>query len=159
MNSTKSELEKPVLLTQLMSLIEKCQVAYGQKRVFNRSLALVMAELFAFGRLVGLVMATVGIRSGPPPDEKRFGVRRKTMLERQGHHSQCAMVCMRLRPDAVGGLSGLGQRRGAATAWIVAENTPALVFQHLMAWFSYRNVATTSIPRHLDLVPGQLAEK
>lgn len=117
---------------------------------FNRSLALVMAELFAFGRLVGLVMATVGIRSGPPPDEKRFGVRRKTMLERQGHHSQCAMVCMGLRPDAVGGLSGLGQRRGAATAWIVAETTPALVFQHLMAWFSYRNVATTSIPRHLE---------
>ena len=69
------------------------------------------------------------------------------------------MVGMGLLADAVGGLSGLGQRRRATTAGIVAENTPALVFQYLVAWFSYRDVATAPIPRHLDMVPGQLAEK
>ncbi len=62
MNSTKSEIEKPVLLTELMSLIEKCQTAYGQKRVFNRSLALVMAELFAFGRhTLSQLLLTLGL--------------------------------------------------------------------------------------------------
>ena len=62
MNSTKSELEKPVLLTEMMSLIEKCQTAYGQKRVFNRSLALVMAELFAFGRhTLSQLLLTLGL--------------------------------------------------------------------------------------------------
>jgi hypothetical protein len=33
-----------------MILVEKCALLYKQKRVFNRVLALIMAELFAFGR-------------------------------------------------------------------------------------------------------------
>ena len=33
-----------------MGLVEKCKASYGQGRVFNRVLGLVMAEIFAFGR-------------------------------------------------------------------------------------------------------------
>lgn len=49
-NDNKNHLEKPALLTELIILINRCEPAFGQKRVFNRVLALVMAELFAFGR-------------------------------------------------------------------------------------------------------------
>ena len=49
-NDNKNHLEKPALLTELMLLISRCESAFGQKRVFYRVLALVMAELFAFGR-------------------------------------------------------------------------------------------------------------
>jgi len=48
-DSRKAE-EKLVLLPALLSMVEKCKVAYGQRRVYNRVLGLVMAEFFAFGR-------------------------------------------------------------------------------------------------------------
>lgn len=61
-NNSKECLIKPVLLTELMILISKCESGYGQKRVFNRVLALVMAELFAFGRhTITQLLLTLGI--------------------------------------------------------------------------------------------------
>jgi hypothetical protein len=50
MNDTKSVAGKPVLLTELLKLVAKCESVYSQKRVFNRALAMVMGELFTFGR-------------------------------------------------------------------------------------------------------------
>lgn len=50
MEDNRKGAEKLVLLPALLSLVEKCQATYRQKRVFNRVLGLVMAELFAFGR-------------------------------------------------------------------------------------------------------------
>lgn len=50
MNGNKKREEKPVLLGQIMNLLDKCQGAYRQKRVFNRAMGMVMGELFAFGR-------------------------------------------------------------------------------------------------------------
>jgi hypothetical protein len=49
-NDSKEDRERPVLLTELMRLIGKCEAVYQQKRVFNRVLGLVMGELFSFGR-------------------------------------------------------------------------------------------------------------
>jgi hypothetical protein len=61
-NDNKNHLEKPTLLTEMMILISKCKSAYGQKRVFNRVLALVMAELFAFGRhTITQLLLTLGL--------------------------------------------------------------------------------------------------
>ncbi|MCP5190572.1 MAG: transposase [Pseudomonadales bacterium] len=61
-NDSKERLGKPALLTELMHLISRCESAYGQKRVFNRVLALVMAELFAFGRhTITQLLLTLGI--------------------------------------------------------------------------------------------------
>jgi hypothetical protein len=51
-----------VLLTEMMRLIGLCQVVYGQQRVFNRILALVMGELFAFGRhTITQLLLTLGL--------------------------------------------------------------------------------------------------
>lgn len=50
MEDTKKGEETPVLLPRLLGLVEKCKAGYGQGRVFNRVLGLVMGELFAFGR-------------------------------------------------------------------------------------------------------------
>lgn len=50
MNNTKEREEKPVLVSELLKLVAKCEKAYGQKRVYERVKALVMGELFAFGR-------------------------------------------------------------------------------------------------------------
>ena len=62
MNDTKSREDKPGLIVELMSLLEKCEPAIGQKRVFNRVLALVMAEIFAFGRhTVTQLLLTLGL--------------------------------------------------------------------------------------------------
>ena len=62
MNDTKEKREEPLLLTELMSLIDKCKKGYKQERVFNRALALVMAELFAFGRhTITQLLLTLGI--------------------------------------------------------------------------------------------------
>ncbi len=36
MNDSQNIQEKPVLLTELMGLVAKCEAVYGQKRVFNR---------------------------------------------------------------------------------------------------------------------------
>ena len=51
MNDTRKAGETPGLFVELMSLLEKCEPAFGQKRVFNRVLALVMAEIFTVKRL------------------------------------------------------------------------------------------------------------
>lgn len=59
---SKENKEKPELLAELMKLISKCEVACGQKRVFNRIVALVMAELFAFGRhTITQLLLTLGL--------------------------------------------------------------------------------------------------
>lgn len=61
-NDSKEEREKPVLLTEMMRLIGKCEPVYQQKRVFNRILALVMGELFAFGRhTITQLLLTLGL--------------------------------------------------------------------------------------------------
>jgi hypothetical protein len=62
MNSNKKGKEDPVLLTQLINLIGKCESVCRQKRVFNRILALVMGELFAFGRhTITQLLLTLGL--------------------------------------------------------------------------------------------------
>lgn len=61
-NDNKEQLERPVLLTELMILLNKCKGIYRQERVFNRALALVMAELFAFGRhTITQLLLTLGL--------------------------------------------------------------------------------------------------
>lgn len=50
MNHSKSTPENPKLLTELMILLQRQGHLFGQRRVFNRVVALVMAELFCFGR-------------------------------------------------------------------------------------------------------------
>lgn len=49
-NDSKRLVEKPVLLFELIAIVNKCLQVYGQRRVANRAMALLMAELFAFGR-------------------------------------------------------------------------------------------------------------
>lgn len=62
MNNSKEETEKLPLLTELTRLLNNCEQAYRQKRVFNRVLGLVMAELFAFGRhTITQLLLTLGI--------------------------------------------------------------------------------------------------
>lgn len=61
-NDNKKQQERPVLLTELMILLNKCKGIYRQERVFNRALALVMAELFAFGRhTITQLLLTLGL--------------------------------------------------------------------------------------------------
>ena len=61
-NHGKKRSEKPVLITELMILLNKCKEIYGQERVFNRAMALVMAELFAFGRhTITQMLLTLGL--------------------------------------------------------------------------------------------------
>lgn len=50
MNDTKEQAEKPVLLSEIVKVVEKCEGLYRQKRVYVRVMGLVMAELMAFGR-------------------------------------------------------------------------------------------------------------
>lgn len=58
----KEHLGQPALLTELMILLSRCEAATGQKRVFNRILALVMGELFAFGRhTITQLLLTLGL--------------------------------------------------------------------------------------------------
>ena len=62
MKDIKEVAEKPSLLQELLGLVEKCQGCYQQKRVFNRVLALVMAELFSFGRhTITQLLLTLGL--------------------------------------------------------------------------------------------------
>lgn len=62
MNHNKKRNENPILLTQLMKLLKKCEQVYQQKRVFNRILGLVMGELFAFGRhSITQLLLTLGL--------------------------------------------------------------------------------------------------
>ena len=61
-NDNKEGVKNPALLTELMILVEKCASLYKQKRVFNRILALIMAELFAFGRhTITQLLLTLGL--------------------------------------------------------------------------------------------------
>jgi hypothetical protein len=65
MNNSVESQEKPVLMTELLRLVGQCEVEYGQKRVFNRILGLVMAELFAFGRhTITQLLLTLGVTDG-----------------------------------------------------------------------------------------------
>jgi hypothetical protein len=50
MNDTKEKAEKPVLLSEIMKVVEKCEKLYNQRRVYVRVMGLVLAELMAFGR-------------------------------------------------------------------------------------------------------------
>ncbi len=61
-NHSKERTRKPALLTEMMILIGKCEAVYQQKRVFNRIIALVMAELCAFGRhTITQLLLTLGL--------------------------------------------------------------------------------------------------
>ena len=61
-DDNKERSEKLGLLTELMILIGKCEAVYKQKRVFTRVIALVMAELFAFGRhTITQLLLTLGV--------------------------------------------------------------------------------------------------
>lgn len=62
MNDNKRSEEKPELMTELLRLVKECEGLYGQKRVFNRVLGLLMAELFAFGRhTITQLLLTLGL--------------------------------------------------------------------------------------------------
>ena len=62
MNDTRNGEERPKLFPELMRLLAKCEPAFGQKRVYSRGLALVMAELFSFGRhTVTQLLLTLGL--------------------------------------------------------------------------------------------------
>lgn len=62
MEDIKEDEESPVLLKEIMSLVKACEGNYGQKRVFNRIVALVMAELFSFGRhTITQLLLTLGL--------------------------------------------------------------------------------------------------
>ena len=62
MKDTNEKTDAPVLLMAMMGLLAASRQAFGQERVFNRILALVMAELFAFGRkTITQLLLTLGI--------------------------------------------------------------------------------------------------
>lgn len=50
MKDSKEQTKTPVVLPELLKLVEECRPVYKQGRIFNRILALVMAEIFVFGR-------------------------------------------------------------------------------------------------------------
>lgn len=62
MEDTKEMEERPAILSELLGLVKKCEGNYKQGRVFNRVLALVMAELFSFGRhTITQLLLTLGL--------------------------------------------------------------------------------------------------
>ena len=65
MNNNKIERKEPgkkEILRELVELLEKCRETYDQERVFHRAMALVMAEIFAFGRhTITQMMLTLGL--------------------------------------------------------------------------------------------------
>lgn len=62
MNDTRNATENPGLLEEVLRVVWKCEEAYGQKRVFNRALALAMAEMFSFGRhTITQLLLTLGL--------------------------------------------------------------------------------------------------
>lgn len=62
MKDNKKEELKPVLVPQLLDLLSKHESTYNQKRVFYRACALVMSELFAFGRhTIAQLLLTLGL--------------------------------------------------------------------------------------------------
>jgi DDE superfamily endonuclease len=65
MNNSKKGGEAPVLLSELVKVVEKCQRVYVQGRVYRRVLGLVMAELFALGRhTVTQLLLGLGLSEG-----------------------------------------------------------------------------------------------
>ena len=59
---SKKRSKKPIILTELMILLNKCKESYEQERVFHRAMALVMGELFAFGRhTIPQLLLTLGL--------------------------------------------------------------------------------------------------
>lgn len=62
MNHTRAENEMPVLLVKLMTLLEAQRSVFKQERVYRRAMALVWAEIFAFGRhTVTQLLLTLGL--------------------------------------------------------------------------------------------------
>lgn len=59
---TKGTKEAPRLMPELLKLVEACRPTYGQERVFRRVMALVLSELFAFGRhTITQLLLTLGL--------------------------------------------------------------------------------------------------
>jgi hypothetical protein len=62
MNHTRVKDETPVLLVKLLALLEAQRPIFGQERVYRRAMALVLAEVFAFGRhTVTQLLVTLGL--------------------------------------------------------------------------------------------------
>lgn len=122
--------ERPVLLSEIVSLVKKCEGNYNQGRVFKRVMALVMAELFSFGRhTITQLLLTLGLTDedwsawyrifsqGRYPEEGTSRVMLEEMLEEVPERE----------PFVVGGdgfhvprrsetMPGTGWMRGLATA-------------------------------------------
>lgn len=64
MNHTRAKHEMPVLLVKLLLLLEAQRSVFCQERVYRRAMALVLAEIFAFGRhTVTQLLLTLGMVS------------------------------------------------------------------------------------------------
>ena len=62
MNDIRRQQETPALLMSLMILLEMHRPIFSQQRVFNRAVALVLAEVFAFARhTVTQLLLTLGL--------------------------------------------------------------------------------------------------
>jgi hypothetical protein len=62
MNHTRAKQEAPVLLVKLIALLEAQRPIFSQERVYRRAMALVLAEVFAFGRhTVTQLLLTLGL--------------------------------------------------------------------------------------------------
>ena len=62
MNRTKEQENYPELINQFMSLVEKMRPSFNQERVYRRAKAMMLAELFAFGRhTVTQLIQTLGL--------------------------------------------------------------------------------------------------
>ncbi len=65
MNDNKNQPEVPPLLTTLMALLEQHRPLYKQERVYQRAVALLLAEIFAFSRhTVTQLLLTLGVTEG-----------------------------------------------------------------------------------------------
>jgi hypothetical protein len=130
MEDTKESEKSPVVLGEIVSLVKKCEGNYNQKRVFNRVVGLVMAELFSFGRhTITQLLLTLGIvdedwsgwyrifSEGRYPEEQTSQVMLEEMLKEVPENE----------PFVVGGdgfhvprvslsMPGSGWMRGVATA-------------------------------------------
>lgn len=62
MNNNNERTNAPILLTAMLSILATSKPVFGQERIFNRILALAMAELFAFGRrTITQLLLTLGL--------------------------------------------------------------------------------------------------
>ena len=130
MKDTKEVEESPVLVSEVIGLVKKCEGKYGQKRVYNRVMALVMAELFAFGRhTITQLLLTLGLT-----DEDWSGWYRIFSLGRYAEEATSRVMLEEMlkeveegEPFVVGGdgfhvarcseqMPGTGWMRGLATA-------------------------------------------